>query len=313
MSDFAQLERVSRRRLHERALTELELVIAHRVLDYSYALGSAKARFKRLQFLCAVCGHGKNKISPALSRVESYELVRVDRTNWIIEFCADPARWLVPLRVRPALRAQATEVDAWLRRINVPGMEEQPELWPAEPSLDDALFEVYRESAMAIIGDRRSEVGDQSLDPGEIESLGRSPKGNSVPQKGTTPVQSTGKSTGTVTGNRQAVACQLTVTGTGGVPQKGTEGNDEQSGGDCGSRPSPMLNEQLERLERIVGPGYMGWWRKNAGKSAAHTTALRQTLDDCVTNRDPIRSPSRWLVKTFKNKIQAMGNTCHLW
>src|SRR3954471_7498560 len=114
--EYSTLEAVSRRYLHRRALTELELVVVHTVLDYSCAVGVGVARFKRFKFFCAQCGSGKNKISPALARVESYEIVRVDRREWTIEFCADPALWRVPMRIRPALRAQAAQVDAWLRK-----------------------------------------------------------------------------------------------------------------------------------------------------------------------------------------------------
>jgi hypothetical protein len=66
------------------------------------------------------------------------------------------------------------------------------------------------------------------------------------------------------------------------------------------------LNEQIERLERILGPDnpYLPWWRKHAGASPARISKLRETLDDFVTNRRFVRDPSRWLVSTFKNKCR---------
>jgi hypothetical protein len=333
--EYSILEAVSRRELHRRALTELELVVAHTVLDYSYAAGIGVARFKRFKFFCAQCGSGKNKISPALSRVEAYEIVRVDRRDgfWTMEFCADPALWRVPIRIRPALRAQAAQVDTWLRQINAPGMEEeQPEIWPNEPTLDDALFEVYRENALGRSDSRASEgaqpVGTQSEpdwnDPVELDRLTRqslaesecephgpsrtgdivpqkgtgqgcSPKGNGgengpfslvVPQKGTAPI-AIGKAKSfpiTGTGNRPAVA---------GV----------------------FFEEQIGRLERALGEkrlSHLPWWRKWAGQSPEHTQALRETLDDYSTNRGAVREPDRWMVKTFKNKVRALGKALHL-
>ena len=76
-----------------------------------------------------------------------------------------------------------------------------------------------------------------------------------------------------------------------------------------GNRPATAgLEEQIERLERIAGPKYkyLGWWRKHAGKSPQHLKAFRQTLDDYATNRNPIHSPTRWITKTFKQKVRAL-------
>jgi hypothetical protein len=316
--DFAMLELLSRRALQNGALTELELVVAHKAIDYSYALGVRVARFKRFKFFCAVCGHGKNKISPALSRVEAYEIVRVNRRDgvWTIEFCADPAQWRVPKRIRPAQRGQAAQVDAWLKQINAPGMEEQPELWPDEPTLDDALFEVYRESALGRSDPRVAAQSEPDWqDAGLIDRLTRqslaeseqSEAGAVVPQKGTGG-----------NGGENAVVSLV-------VPQKGTPpiaiGRAESSpvtGTGTGNGPAKadFLNEQLDRLERTIGEErvktYLPWWRKHAGESHAHTEALRKTLDAYSDNRGVVNSPDRWIVKTFKNKIRAIGKALHL-
>jgi hypothetical protein len=325
MMDYRDLEVISRRALHRRALTELELVVAHTVIDYSFAAGVAIARFKRFKFFCAQCGSGKNKISPALSRVESYEIVRVDRRDgvWAIEFCADPAQWRVPMRIRPALRAQTAQVDAWLRTINAPGIMEQPELWPNEPTLDDALFEVYRETALSRSDPRtnaRSEPDWQNAD--EIDRLTRESlaeseyesQGRFVPQKGTGGCSPKG--------NEQENGGFSLV-----VPQKGTDSiaieKAESFPVNCtaivtGNRPAwaGFLNEQLGRLERAIGEEkvrkYLAWWRQEAGQSPNHAEALRETLDAYSDNRDSIVKPDRWIVKTFNNKCRAIGKALHL-
>jgi hypothetical protein len=78
------------------------------------------------------------------------------------------------------------------------------------------------------------------------------------------------------------------------------------------------LDEQMDRLERILEhdigfeqardylQDYRAWWRKYSGKSGEHLKALRQTLDDYVTNRKTVHFPKRWIVKTFKKKVQAI-------
>ena len=107
----------------------------------------------------------------------------------------------------------------------------------------------------------------------------------------------------TISDKRQAIACQLTVQAPETQPT-------------TGDRPAAagFLEEQIGRLERMVGletvQPYLGWWRKNAGKSRDHANALRQALDDCKTNRRPIRSPYRWIVKTFKNKTRMLNAQC---
>jgi hypothetical protein len=71
-----------------------------------------------------------------------------------------------------------------------------------------------------------------------------------------------------------------------------------------------FLEEQLGRLERAIGEDkvrpYLPWWRKQAGQSTEHTTALRQTLDDYSDNRAVVALPDRWIVRTFKNKCRAL-------
>ncbi|MEN3369973.1 MAG: hypothetical protein V7609_2116 [Verrucomicrobiota bacterium] len=313
-AEYSQLESISRRALQRRALTELELVVAHTVLDYSYAAGVRVARFKRFKFFCAQCGSGKNKISPALSRVEAYEIVRVDRRDgiWTMEFCADPAQWRVPIRIRPALRAQAAQVDAWLKQINAPGMEEQPELWPNEPTLDDALFEVYRENALSRSDPRiieaQSEPDWQNRE--EIDRLTRQSLEESevVPQKGT--------------GEKGGEIASVSPV----VPQKGTRpiaiGRAKSSpitGTGNRSAVAVFFEDQIGRLERAIGEekvkAYLPWWRKHAGQDREHTNALRETLDDYSDNRAAVEMPDRWIVKTFKNKcrtIRTVAKALHL-
>ena len=311
-NEFAELSLRMRPRLIERSLSDLEQLIANRVLDYSYELGVPAARFRRLNYLCAVCGHAKNKISPALARLEEYEIVRVDRREgrWDIEFCANPTRWLVPLRVRPTARRQAELVDAWLCTINAPGMVEQPELWPPEPTLDDALYEVYRESAIA----PREEDEINWADPAEVRRRARESLRGAVPLKGTAPPGSSspegnsedfslvvplkGTPIAIETGTGQALACLLPVQEP--VPLTGTG---------TGNRPAMAgrVGEQIDRLERILETAkYSPWWRKHAGVSLGRIEALRLTLDDYATNRESVRDPSRWLVKTFKNKCREL-------
>jgi hypothetical protein len=96
------------------------------------------------------------------------------------------------------------------------------------------------------------------------------------------------------------------ITGTG---NRQTVSATSRSGG-------AFFEEQLGRLERAIGEdrvrAYIPWWRKHAGQSRDHTNALRETLDDYSDNRGEVHSPDRWIVKTFKNKVRAIGRALHL-
>jgi hypothetical protein len=333
-TSYQELELFSRRALHERSLTEHDLVAAHVVIDFSYARGVPVARFKRLDFFCAACGLGKNKISPVLGRLESYRIIRVDRREgrWAVEFCANPDQWLVPLRIKPGLQANAAIVKSWLRTINAPGMEEQPEFWPPDPTLDDALYEVWRENAVA-----RSEPGDAVdwSDPDQIaarcsESLGSGvqpvPKkgtGESVAESGPSSSQK-GNGGGSQKGNHEGNAPTVPKKGTAPVPVKSLASANllpvsvlfpvavQERTRDTGKLSAcRFLNEQLERLERAIGfdhmEPYRGWWIKHAGRSRSHSWALRETLDDFSMARSNVRDPVKWIVKTFKNKCHAIS------
>jgi hypothetical protein len=208
------------------------------------------------------------------------------------------------MRVSPGLQANSNLIEAWLLKINAPGIQDQPELLPEEPTLDDALYDVYRESAVGRYGPDAVNWSDpaeiarrcrESLDSAScpdpvheketavgFDQIGGSRKGNStevVHEKGTAPIAiGRAKSSPIIgTGDRSAIA--------------------------------GLLEEQMDRLERELvgakrGTQYLPWWRSRAGQSSKRITALRQTLDDYSTHQATVREPDRWLVKTFKNKCR---------
>lgn len=308
--DYPALELVSRRALHLRSLTELELVFAHRVIDFSYARGVPVARFKRLNYLCAVCGLTKSKMSLVIRRVEASRIVRIDRRDWSIQFCPQPEQWLQPMRISPGLRASSNRIEDWLLKINAPGVQDQPELLPEEPTLDDALYDVYRESAAGRYGPA---AAVNWSDPAEIERRCRESLDSArCPEPVHEKVTAVGSDqTGSSRKGDSSEAVHEKVTATIAIgrakssPIIGT-----------GHRPAiaGALEEQMDRLERELvkavgaerGRKYLNWWRKKAGQSLKHTTALRQTLDDYSDNRRSVISPDRWLVTTFNNKCRAI-------
>lgn len=219
-------------------------------------------------------GIRESHIAQTLGWLLGKKIILLEKTD-VYRLNTDPQTWLVPNRVSAE----------WKARERVLMAEEYVEMWSLDAiragdptvALRDAEVEVRAGASRTGDDLRNSEVGV-------------------VPKSGSRAAFSEESSEIRKSPIAIGKAESFPVTGTG----------------DRSAR-AGFLEEQLGRLQRVIGETpYLPWWRLHAGKSSAHTDALRKTLDDYSDNREEVATPDRWMVKTFKNKVRAIGKALHL-
>lgn len=226
-------------------------------------------------------GIRESHVAETLGWLLGKKIILLERSD-VYRLNPDPKNWLVRNRVPPEWKARERELMA----------ADYVELWSlaairaGDPAvaLRDAEVEVSAETAVEM---RDADGGPENF---------RNPEVGGLPKSGR--VASFSQVTSEIRKSPIAIgrAKSSPITGTG-----------NRSAG------AGFLEDQIGRLERAIGETkYLAWWRKNAGQSPEHTTALREALDDLSDNRGSVTAPDRWLVRTFKSKCRAIGQALHL-
>jgi hypothetical protein len=228
-------------------------------------------------------GMRETHVAETLGWLLGKKIILLERPN-TYRVNTDPRTWIVDQLVS----AQAKERERELMG------QEYIELWPlgAIRAGDPAV--AFRDAEVEVQAERAEDVQATRLPLQELENFRISEVTKSGSRGGFSEVTSEIRKSPIAIGT--AKSCP--IIGTGNRPAV--------AGG---------LEEQIGRLERTLGDrvqAYLPWWRKFAGQSAQHVTALRETLDDYATNRGSVSQPDRWMVKTFKNKCRALAGMLHL-